>query len=119
MPGRKDPEACEAVYKGECSMSSNRYPVSRENRRGMVLIIVVVCIIIVALTVKCRALADRNEVYGQQIETLEQKITEEEERGEKIEAFRRYTHTDAYVEKVAREKLGLVYPDEVIFQRQE
>ena len=62
-------------------MSSDRYPVSRENRRGMVLIVAVVCIIIVALTVKCRALADRNDVYAQQIETLEQKITEEEGRG--------------------------------------
>ncbi len=100
-------------------MSSDKYPVSRENRRGMVLIIAVVCIIIVALTIKCRALADRNEVYAQQIETLEQKITEEEGRGESIESFRRYTHTNAYIEKVAREKLGLVYPDEVIFQPQE
>ena len=85
----------------------------------MVLIVAVVCIIIVALTVKCRALADRNAVYAQQIETLEQKITEEEGRGESIESFRRYTHTNAYIEKVAREKLGLVYPDEVIFQPQE
>ena len=100
-------------------MSSDRYPVSRENRRGMVLIVAVVCIIIVALTVKCRTLADRNAVYAQQIETLEQRITEEEGRGESIESFRRYTHTNAYIEKVAREKLGLVYPDEVIFQPQE
>ena len=100
-------------------MSSDRYPVSRENRRGMVLIVAVVCIIIVALTVKCRALADRNDVYAQQIETLEQKITEEEGRGESIESFRRYTRTNAYIEKAAREKLGLVYLDEAIVQPQE
>ena len=97
-------------------MSSNRYPLSRENRRGMILIIFVVCIIIVALAVRCRSLADRNAAYAQQIESLEQKITEEQGRGESIESFRRYTHTNAYVEKVAREKLGLVYPEEVIFQ---
>lgn len=97
-------------------MSSGRHPVSRENRRGVLLIIIVVCIIIVALAVRCRTLADRNSAYAQQIETLERKITEEQGRGENIETFRNYTNTNAYVEKVAREKLGLVYPDEVIFQ---
>ena len=100
-------------------MSSNRYPVSRENRRGMIMIIVVVCIIITALAVKCRSLSDKNDAYAQQIATLEDKISEEEGRGESIETFRNYTHSNAYIEMVAREKLGLVYPDEVIFQPQE
>lgn len=85
----------------------------------MALIVAVVCIIIMALAVKCHALVERNNVYARQIESLEQKITEEEGRGESIESFRKYTRTDAYVEKVAREKLGLVYPDEVIFQPKE
>ncbi len=83
------------------------------------MIIVVVCIIIAALAVRCRSLADRNDAYAEQIEQLEEKISEEEGRGESIESFRKYTHTNAYIEKVAREKLGLVYPDEVIFQPQE
>ena len=77
------------------------------------MIIVVVCIIIAALAVRCRSLADRNDAYAEQIEQLEEKISEEEGRGESIESFRKYTHTNAYIEKVAREKLGLVYPDEV------
>ena len=83
------------------------------------MIIVVVCIIIAALAARCRSLADRNDAYAEQIEQLEEKISEEEGRGESIESFRKYTHTNAYIEKVAREKLGLVYPDEVIFQPQE
>ena len=78
-----------------------------------------VCIIITALAVKCRSLTDKNDAYAHQIATLEEKISEEEGRGERIEAFRKYTRTNAYIEKVAREKLGLVYPDEVIFQPQE
>ena len=96
--------------------SSDRYPVSRENRRGMIMIIVVVCIIITALAVKCRSLTDKNDAYAHQIAMLEEKISEEQGRGENIESFRKYSRTNAYVEKVAREKLGLVYPDEVIFQ---
>lgn len=100
-------------------MKSDRHPVSKETRRGMILIIVVVCIIITALAVRCRSLTDRNSTYAQQIEILEEKISEEQGRSESIETFRKYTNTNAYVEKVAREKLGLVYPDEVIFQSRE
>ncbi len=96
-------------------MSSNRRPVSKENRRGMVLIIMVVCILIIALAVKCRSLADKNDAYADQIEELEVKISEEEGRSESIAKLRDYSNTKAYIEKVAREKLGLVYPDEVIF----
>ncbi len=100
-------------------MSSNRHPVSKENRTGMILIILVVCILIIALAVQCASIADKNDAYAHQIENLAQKITEEQGRSEYIESFRNYTHTDAYTEKVAREKLGLVYPDEVIFRPSE
>ncbi len=100
-------------------MLSNKHPVSKENRRGMVLIIVVVAILFTALAVKCSSLSEKNDSYVRQIGTLEQKITDEKERSKSIETFRNYTHTNAYVEKIAREKLGLVYPDEVIFQPRE
>ena len=40
-------------------------------------------------------------------------------RTEEIEEMRRYMQTDRYVEEVARDKLGLVYPDEVIFKPEE
>ena len=82
----------------------------------MMLITVVVLIMMIALTVRCKALLDRNEAYAQQIGELQQQITEENDRTQSIEEFRDYTKSDAYVEKVAREKLGLVYPDEMIFQ---
>ena len=56
---------------------------------------------------------NKNDAYAQQIEMLQQQITEENDRTENIEEFRSYTKTDPYIEKVAREKLGLVYPDEI------
>ena len=96
--------------------SKNSRPVSDANRRGMRLIAVVVLIMVVALAVRCRSLINKNETYAQQIDMLEQQITEENDRTVNIEEFRDYTKTDPYIEKVAREKLGLVYPDEIIFQ---
>ncbi len=85
----------------------------------MILIILVVCILIIALAVQCRKLVDKNDAYANQIEELEEKVAEEEGRSERIDELRNYTQTRAYTEKVAREKLGLVYPDEIIFEPSE
>ena len=57
--------------------------------------------------------------YTRRAEELERQIDEEEMRTEEIEEMRRYMQTDRYVEEVARDKLGLVYPDEVIFKPEE
>ena len=42
-----------------------------------------------------------------------------QERAEEIEALEAYTKTKKYVEDVAKDKLGLVYEDEVIFKADE
>ena len=50
-------------------------------------------------------------------EAAAQKLLEKEkERAEEIKEFQDYTETDAYVESLAREKLSLVYPDEIVFK---
>lgn len=45
---------------------------------------------------------------------LQAKIQEEQERTEELAERRAYMQTIRYVEEIAREVLGLVYPDEVI-----
>ena len=44
---------------------------------------------------------------------------QEERRAEEIAEFEAYTRTKKYVEDVAKEKLGLVYEDEIIFKSKE
>ena len=36
-----------------------------------------------------------------------------------LKKYDEYTHTKKYIEEVARTKLGLVYPDEIIFKPKE
>lgn len=50
---------------------------------------------------------------------LEQQIAEQEARAEELEKLPEYTQSQEYIEKMAREKFGLVYPDEVIFRAEE
>jgi cell division protein FtsB len=98
------------------SVKRDRKPMAQETRQGMILIMAVVLVLVTVLIVQSRHLSARNQTYEAQIASLEMQMTEEEDRSEKIEDFRDYTRTDTYAEKMAREKFGLVYPDEVIFK---
>lgn len=58
----------------------------------------------------------KNQAYIEQEIELMDELADEQERTAEIEVFKEYSQTDAYVEEVAREKLGLVYEDEIIFR---
>ena len=64
-------------------------------------------------------LQQKNESYRQQEEELLAQIAEEEERAEEIEELKKYVQTKKYVEEVAKERLGLVYEDEILFKAEE
>ena len=53
---------------------------------------------------------------AEQIASLSAQIDAETARAEEIEEYRKYTQTKAYVEEVAKDKLGLVYEGEILFQ---
>ena len=90
----------------------------KKNRSGMVLIVIIIALLAIVLMVRSAALSRKNAAYAEEIQKLTEQITEEEGRTEKIEAYKEYTDSDSYVEKMAREKFGLVYPDEVIYRQE-
>jgi cell division protein FtsB len=61
-------------------------------------------------------LKQKNRIYEQREQALEESIADEEARSQEIDEFEAYTKTKKYVEDVAKDKLGLVYPDEIIFK---
>ncbi len=58
---------------------------------------------------------ESKELYQKKIELQKQQAELEEER-EEIQREKTYMTTDEYAEKMAREKFGLVYDDEIVFQ---
>lgn len=60
----------------------------------------------------------RNEQsrYESRMKELDKKIKEEKKRTKEIKEYKDYVTTDQYVEEVARDKLGLVYDDEVLLK---
>lgn len=56
-----------------------------------------------------------NDLKAQEME-LTKDIEEEKERKEEIDEFGKYAGTDQYYEDVAKDKLGLVHENEILFE---
>lgn len=82
-----------------------------------------ICIIAILIVFSCVMLYkmvevnQKNYVYANEKDRLEKEITEQEAKKEELTELEEDMQTLKYVEKVAREKLGLVYPDEIIFRQ--
>lgn len=95
------------------------YRKNHQNRFSMFLVSLVVLFIVVAVSVRAVDLRKQREAYEAQVMQLDEQIQDEKDRAAEIEEYRKYTQTKKFVEEVAKEKLGLVYEDEVIFRMEE
>ena len=89
------------------------------NRRGMVCISAVVLVLLVTLFVQSNTIKQKNAIYTAQEAQLQTQLEAEEQRSKDIEDMKAYMQTKEYAEKVARDKLGLVYKDEILFKENE
>ncbi len=92
------------------------YRKRRQNRFGMFLVSLVVVMLLIVVAFNSIGLMAKKESYQQKEAALEEQIAAEQERAQEIEEFEKYTHTKKYIEEVARDKLGLVYEGEILFE---
>lgn len=88
----------------------------RHNRFAMLLVTVAVVMLLVVVSISSIGLREKKRLYQAREEALQLQIDNENKRSEEIEEFRRYTKTLRYKEEVAKDKLGMVYEGEIIFQ---
>ena len=91
----------------------------KQNSLAMLLVLMVVFVMMVVVFVNSRSLKTKLANYKQREATLSEQIEQEKQRAEEIEEFEKYTKTKKYIEEIAREKLGLVYEDEIIIQTED
>lgn len=77
----------------------------------------VILLLVAVVSVSSMSLLARNQLYKEQEAELEAQIQEEEERTKEIEQMEEYVGTNEYIEQTARDKLGLIYENEIIFKR--
>lgn len=76
----------------------------------------VIILLGVIVFVNSMTLKAKERAYQEQEIELKQQIEEEKQKAKEIDKLEEYVGTDDYVEDMAREKLGLVYKDEIIFK---
>ncbi len=86
------------------------------NRMAMLGLTLVVGSLAVVVGIRGNSLRDKDMEYRLKQEKLQTELENEERRAQELEEKRVYVQTKQYIEKVAKEKLGLVNPDEVLLK---
>ncbi|MCQ2538557.1 MAG: septum formation initiator family protein [Lachnospiraceae bacterium] len=88
----------------------------KKNRSGLVIITLAVMLLCGIVIFKERELTTQKVALEQKCEELNASIDSANELSKELTRKKAYMQTNLYIEDVAREKLGLVYKDEVIFR---
>ena len=77
--------------------------------------LVVMCLA-VAINIKGADLKQSDLDYKVREENLDAQVKAEEKRTEELKEYKIYVKTKQYAEEIAKEKLGLVNPDEILLK---
>ncbi|MBQ9631662.1 MAG: septum formation initiator family protein [Lachnospiraceae bacterium] len=87
-----------------------------EGRRGRLYILLMVGFLMVVMVVQLVMLYNKSEEYLVKEAQLEQDLKEQEGRQKELSEYELYTKSDEYIKNMAKSKLGLVSPNEIIFR---
>ncbi len=90
----------------------------RQYRISICGIIGVLLLLAVMLGVRGTTLKAKNDEYRMQEAQLEAQLEEQQRREQELDELEEYVGSDEYVADVAKDKLGLAYEDEIIFEAQ-
>lgn len=79
-------------------------------------ITMVVLSLALVVNIKGSSLKAVNQEYQIRLDSLNAIKEEESKRAEELEEERKYVQTKEYIKEVAKEKLGLVDPDEILLK---
>lgn len=94
--------------------SGRRKKVRKKSRTTEFSITIVLCCLVAVLTVKGISLQQKVNANASRLSSLDSQIEEEKQRTDDITALKEYMQTDEYIEKTAREKLGMVKDNEFL-----
>ena len=89
-----------------------------ENRLGMTMAGIAMIMLVVVVGVNSISLRQKQQKYIEREQELQEQIDAENAREEEHKDMAVYTKTKKYAEEVAKDKLGLVYDDEIIFKEE-
>lgn len=85
----------------------------------MVAITIVIGLFAAFMWFRVESLKAKEAQYLEKEAAILAEVAEQEERAQTLEEYRVYVQTKEYIEKTAKEKLGLVNPDEILLKPNE
>lgn len=85
-------------------------------RRSVLTVCGVILLLAAVLSVNALQLRAKAKEYQAQETELTEQIEEEKARSAQIDDLEEYVGTEEYVEEIARDKLGMVHENEIIFK---
>lgn len=92
------------------------YRKRNQNRFSMILVTMVVLMITIVVAVKSIELRQKIDDVAAKEAAYNEQIAEEEKRAEEIADFAKEVQTTGYKEEMARDKYGMVYEGEIVFE---
>ena len=89
-----------------------------QNRFSMFLVTLVIVLLVVVVGIRGMELNDKLDSLKAEAAQIDAQVEAEQQRTLEIVEYNRYTQTKQYYEEVAKEDLGLVYEDEIIFKEE-
>lgn len=86
------------------------------HRLSVLSICCVIVVLAVTLSVASISLHAKNQSQKAQEAEIEKQLEAQKERAEEIGELEEYVGSKKYVEDVAKDKLGLAYPNEILFE---
>jgi len=88
----------------------------RLNLGAVAFVVLLLCCVVVYKRVD---LVAQETECKEKLEELDETKKAEEQRTEEIEDYKVYVQSKQYIEQEARDKLGLAYPDEIVFEAED
>lgn len=115
IPLAKSRNPRQSVRRPAAKKRGGRGKLNKQTLMSMAAVGFVVVALLLVLGIKSIQLREKNASYEKTKKELETQIALEEDRAAEIDAYSEYVNSDEYIEKIARERLGLVGSNEIIF----
>lgn len=88
----------------------------KQSKISNLMILVVVIVVCAVSVIKIKDLRARSRELSEAEKVLEYRIEQKKLERENLVAQEKYMKTNQYIEDVAKDKFGLVYPDEIVIK---
>ena len=88
----------------------------KQNRTGKICISCMVLVLTLILSIQIVLLYGVNEGYKQEEKTKQAQLKDEQDRASELQEKEAYVGSDQYIVDTAKSKLGMTFPDEIVFK---